>query len=639
MAFLTPLALAGALLAIPIILLYMLRLRRREVIVSSTFLWQQVLQDSEANTPWQRLRRNILLLLQLIILALMVFALARPFMIVPAVSAGQIELLVDASASMNATDLPGGGSRFEEAKRQALSIVDTLGAGDTVTVIRVADVPAVAVPATDDAAALRAGINALQPGLAEADWVAALTLAAADAAGAQQASIVIIGDGGLGDAEGLPGIPGEIRYVPVGVADSNLAISALAARALPGQPPQLFAQITNYGSQDADVIFDLRVDGALFTARRYTVPAGQSLPLVSESLPDGFGVLQAGLTRPTGSRVPDYLAADDTAWAVAAEGGARRVLLMTAGNLFLEQALRSLPGIQAFRGDVNRPLPAEPYDLYIFDGWLPPGSLPDGDLLFVNPPGNTALFTVGAESSATANPMVRRDDPRMAFVDFDDVNVLKFKRITGADWAETLVAVEGGPLLLAGETGGRQAAILTFDLRESDLPLQITWPVLMANLLEWFTPQAVVSAPDGLLVGQTMAIRPAAGAAQVRLTLPDGSTRALPVDRETLAFAETGTPGIYRVEVLGENGLMQSARVAVNLFAPGESAIAPRSSLSLSGATITPSARDEIGQREFWPLAALAALLVLLVEWYVYHRRLRVRTVFRPALRQREVVG
>ncbi|MCC6805355.1 MAG: BatA domain-containing protein, partial [Anaerolineae bacterium] len=110
MSFLTPLAFFGALLAIPIILLYMLRLRHREVTVSSTYLWQQLLHDKEANTPWQRLRRNLLLLLQLIILALLVLALARPFVIVPAVSAGQIAVLLDASASMNATDV-GDGTR------------------------------------------------------------------------------------------------------------------------------------------------------------------------------------------------------------------------------------------------------------------------------------------------------------------------------------------------------------------------------------------------------------------------------------------------------------------------------------------------------------------------------------------------
>lgn len=639
MSFLTPLALIGAALAIPIILLYMLRLRRREVVVSSTFLWQQVVQDSEANTPWQRLRRNILLFLQLLILAFLVFALARPFIVVPAVSTGQIELLVDASASMNATDMPGGGTRFEEAKRQALSIVDTLGAGDTITLIRVSSVPEVVLPASNDPVLLRAAISGMQPSLTEADWVAALTLAAADAANAQDVSVVIVGDGGLGEASGLPAVPGEIRYVPVGLSDSNLAITALATRALPGAAPQLFAQVTNYGSQDADVIFTLRVDGELFTADRYTVPAGGDVPLTSAALPANFTVLQAGLTRPAESTVPDYLAVDNTAWAVAADAGARRALVVTPGNLFLEQVLRSLPIIQAFKGDANRPLPNEPYDLYIFDSWLPAGDLPAGDILFINPPASTPLFTVGADSTATGNISVRRDDPRMAFVDFGRVNLLKFKRIGGAAWAETLIAADGGPLLLAGEVDGRQVAVLPFALHESDLPLQITWPVLMANLLDWFAPQSAISVPDGLRVGESLAIRPPFEATSVRITLPDGTTRSLDVGRETLAFADTGTPGIYRADILNDTTVLQSALFAVNLFSPDESRIAPQPTITLSGTTIAPSARDEIGQREFWPLAVLLALLVLVIEWTVYHRRMQVRTVFRPALRRGEAVG
>lgn len=634
MAFLTPLAALGLALAVPILLLYMLRLRRREALVSSLTLWQQVVQDSEANTPWQRLRRNLLLLLQLLALALLVLALMRPFVVVPAVSAGQIELLLDASASMNAADMPGGGARFDEAKRQALSIVDTLGQGDTMTVIRVTDVPEVIAPATGDRTALRAAITAARPSAAAADWVAALTLAAADAQNAAQASFVIISDGGLGAAEGLPGIPGEVRYLPVGQSDANLAISALAARALPGAPPQLFAQVTNYGTRAAEVIFDLRVDGRLFSAQRYTVPAGESLPLVSAALPERFETLQAGLTRPAESGVPDYLALDDAAWAVAPRAGARRVLLLTAGNRFLEQILRTLPGVQAFRGDINRTLPAEPYDLYILDGWLPPAGLPAGDLLIINPPGSTPLFTLGPDSAAVGSILARRDDPRLAFVDFADVNVLKFKTLTDVDWADALITADGGPLLLAGETGGRRAAVLTFALQESDLPLQITWPVLMANLMEWFAPAASISAPDGLRVGETLAIRPPPGAATVRVTLPDGTARSLPVDRETLAFAETGAPGLYRVDILDGETIIETAPVAVNLFAPEESAIAPRPAITLGGQAVAPAERDAVGQRELWPWAALAALVVLLIEWYVYQRRVQARTVFRPALRR-----
>ncbi|NJN36458.1 MAG: VWA domain-containing protein [Nitrospiraceae bacterium] len=163
MTLLTPLALLAALLALPIVLLYMLRLRRREVVVSSHFLWQQVLQESEANTPWQRLRRNLLLLLQLMSLALLVLALVRPAQVIETISAGRTVLLLDASASMSATDADGQ-SRFEAAKARAREIIANLGPQDELMLIRVADVTAPVTPYTRDANQLRAALDAMQPG-------------------------------------------------------------------------------------------------------------------------------------------------------------------------------------------------------------------------------------------------------------------------------------------------------------------------------------------------------------------------------------------------------------------------------------------------------------------------------------------
>ena len=116
MLLLAPLALALAALAVPIIVMYMLKLRRREVPVSSTLLWQRLLRDREANAPWQRLRRNLLLLVQLALLAALVLALARPFFRVPTVASGTVVVLLDASASMNAVDEPGGPTRFESSR-------------------------------------------------------------------------------------------------------------------------------------------------------------------------------------------------------------------------------------------------------------------------------------------------------------------------------------------------------------------------------------------------------------------------------------------------------------------------------------------------------------------------------------------
>jgi Ca-activated chloride channel homolog len=633
MSFLTPLAFIGGLLAIPIILLYMLRLRRREVTISSTFLWQQLLQDREANTPWQRLRRNLLLLLQLIILALLVSALARPFIIVPAITTGQIAVLIDASASMNATDSDEG-TRFAEAQQSALEIVNTMNPGDSMTVIRAAGSPEVLTPYTSDQNMLRDAINAAQPSDASADWNAALTLAAAGSAGSVDFNVVIIGDGGIATAGGagssvsLPAIPGDLRYISIGRSNDNLALSALATRALPGQPPQLFAQITNYGDEDARAILSLHVDGELLDADEVTVSPNTPLPFVLQALPENFTVIEAKLTLPANSTYVDYLPGDNTAWAVSADAGARSVLLMSEGNLFLEQVLRSLPSVDLTEGDITRGVPNQDYDLTIFDGWMP-DTLPQSDLMFVNPPASNALFAVGASSDQITNPRVQRDDPRMTYVDFTNVNILAFKQVA-ANWADPLVSVDGGALLLAGETGGRQVSILTFDLRDSDLPLQIQWPILMSSLLNWYSPENLVSVPDGLKVGGSLAITPLADTSTVRVTLPDGSTRDLAYTGAPLSFADTAQPGIYTVEAFSDSAARQSASFAVNLFDAGESDITPRATFTLGDTVVTQAQEAEIGQREYAPLLVLAALLVLLIEWYAYHRRLRAPTVFRP---------
>lgn len=630
MQFLTPLAFLGALIAVPIILLYMLRLRRREVMISSTFLWQQILQDREANTPWQRLRRNLLLILQLIILALLILALARPFITVPTLSAGQTALLLDASASMNAVDLIDQGTRFEEAKRRALEVVDTLGSGSVMTIIKVGAAPQILTPYTSDREVLRAAINDAQVELGNGDWLTAMTLAAEGGRGVEDFSVVMIGDGGLTEADNLPAIsiPGDVRFIQVGQSDQNVAITALASRAVPGQPPQLFAQLTNYGSADAEVVFSLRVDEepVPLVSERYTIPANGSRQIVStEALTQTFSTLQAEVTLSVNSAGNDYLEVDNSAWSVSRETGERTVLLVTEGNLFLEQVLRSLSGLEVFRADVNRPLPTTQYDLYIFDNYLP-AVLPDADMFIINPPGSNELLTIGAEREEVGEIELVSGDERLAFVDFGNVNILKFREIQSTGWAEALITVDGLPLLLAGENAGREIAVLAFDLSNSDLPLQITFPVLISNLLEWFTPGNVLVSTGTLNVGDSVMIQPPLEAEAVRVTAPDGREQTLPVERNTLVYTETFSPGIYTLEVLAGGEVIRTQVFAINLFSPAESDITPRE-VSIGGTAVTGEAREELGQREFWSLVALLALLVLLIEWYAYHRQLRIPTI------------
>lgn len=635
MSFLAPAAFAALAIAIPILLLYMLRLRRREVLISSTFLWRQVVQDTEANTPWQRLRRNLLLFLQLLILLLLTLALARPFIIVPTISAGKVALLVDASGSMTATDIAGD-TRFAAAVDQARQIVNSMNPQDIISLIRVGDVPEPLTSYTSDKNKLRRALAAMTVSEGRADWDTALTLAAAGAAGAEDFSIVMISDGGLGDTAGLPANIPQPIYLPVGESSSNVGITALATRALAGQPPQLFAQVTNYGAEPADISLVIRLDDVLRLSRSGTIPPRSQLPIpFDEPIAEPFETLSATLTFDNDAE--DYLALDNRAWAVQNEAKTRRVFYVSQGeNLFLEQALRSLPGVQTFRGNAeNRGLPAEPFDLYVFDGWLP-NDLPGGDMLIVNPPNSTPLFTVGGLLPATDEIKISSEEsPITSFVDLDEMSLLQFRAIE-ADWAQTLFRAGGEAILAAGEVNAQQIAILPFDLRDSNLPLLIAWPVLMANLLDWFSPSDIVSLPDGLTVGDVLVISPPLLAESIRVTTPEGKIHDFPVQGEKVAFADTGKLGLYRLEILQAGEVTSAQSFAVNLFGTGESDIGPvaEADLQLGGGLMAAEADEQLGTQEFWMWLALAALLLLAIEWYVYHRRLQVPTVLNPAPRR-----
>ncbi|MEK9164137.1 MAG: VWA domain-containing protein, partial [Chloroflexota bacterium] len=413
MNFLAPTFLSLAALAAPIILLYMLKLRRREMEVSSTLLWRMVLRDREANAPWQKLRRNLLLFLQLLLLALLVFALARPFIPVAVVASGQVTVLLDASASMNATDVQP--SRFDAAQAIARRLADDLSQDGVMTIILVQPQPKVLVSASNDKRELRQAIDNASPSIGSANWEAAFALANGANGSVANSTTVLISDGGL--PENLPPIPGEVRYVPVGDQSANLGINALSLRPAAGGP-QLFASVANYGDADANTILTVNLDGELFNAQQLTVPAGKTSNVI---LPvyDGVVIAEAALSPPVGAPQTDYLATDDKAWAVYNPPQSGRVLLLSrSGNIYIEQLLAALPGLQPFRASVDQPLPTDPFDLYIYDGVIT-GTLPSSELLLVNPPsGGDLNFTVGEVFTATGTGAITlADDPRLQFVD------------------------------------------------------------------------------------------------------------------------------------------------------------------------------------------------------------------------------
>jgi len=623
MSFLTPLAFLTALLAVPILLLYMLRLRRREQVVSSNFLWQQILQDREANTPWQRLRRNLLLLLQLLLLLLLVIALARPVQIVPTISAQKTVILLDASGSMNATDLPGERSRFAEAQQQALNILSESGSQDQIALIRVASTAEPLLNYTNDLPALREAIAAAEPGQGRGDWETALTLAAAGAAGAESFRIILITDGGVETTAELPENIPQPLVIPIGEAADNLAITALATDTLPGQEPQLFVQVRNYGEVPAEAAVLIRLDGEIWESNTQVINGNSQRSFVFQ-IDREFETVQAELV--LDDDVADYLVLDNVAYAIASENQTRRLLLLSAErSTFVEQVLRSLPGVQVFQGDTNRTtLPEQPYDVYVFNGWLP-DELPDADMLIINPPRDSSLFALGDPIESVGEIRVAdRMHPLAAFLNVSAVNLLRYRPVSSASWAQPILQTDSGAVLLAGEIGTQQIALLPFDLRESDLPLQVAWPIFVANSLDWFAPPSLLTQTE-YRIGESVTVSPPLNTEELEIALPGEDTRNPSLTSSVLAFDQTQQPGFYQVTAFAEEEIVAQQAFAVNTFGE-ESRIEPRQpeELVLGGGLDSDEEQQEpLGLREYWWVIALVALAISVLEWWLYFRRLR----------------
>lgn len=626
MGILAPLALGLTLLAPVVIAMYLLKLRREEQTVSSTFLWQRMVRDVEANAPWQRLRRNILLLLQLLVLFALIFALARPYLLTTGITGRNLILIVDRSASMASTDA--NGTRLEAAKQEALRLVDQLPDGGRATVIAIGGQMLVPVSASTDRRELRRAIEGLAVSTGGgSDLSQALALAGALAARESDSEVAIISDGQvtLPDQATLP-VP--VQFFPIGARNENAAISAFVLQPSPGGQT-LFAQATNYGTAPVQRRMVVELDGQLFNAYDLTLEPGQDRSIVA----DVPNTVKRATARLEGE---DVLPLDDQAWATSPGTDKATVRVITDGNRFLETALSLLPGIQVTTVPTTTTTFTDTAALTVLDG-VTPEPLPPGNLLFVGPLRSTELFSVTGEVQFPALRPATGNEPLLRNVSVAEINVLRSAQLSKPIWARTVIDSDGGPILLAGEQNGRRIGVLGFELQNSDLPLQVAFPVLLANLAGYLAPGQGGEAAQ-IQPGQPLVVPVPSDATAVTITDPQGNETELTPQNNQAIFGATEMLGIYEIAIERQGADPIERAAAVNLQNAAESRVEPRKQLNLfqSGGRVVAQAQERAGRSEMWRWLAWIALIVLIAEWLVYQRSalvwLRERWLKRPAL-------
>jgi hypothetical protein len=619
---LAPVALALGVTLPIIVVFYLLKVRRRDEEVSSTFLWNDLIRDLAAHEPLQRLKWNLLLLLQLIGLALITFAVARPFSQQVGEKPVQAILLLDGSASMQAKDVQP--TRFAKAVDAARSTLSGLPENSLATAILVAAHPQVLVAATPDRQQVDRALASAQPSGAAADMREALLLARSLGGDPSSRRIYLFTDGAFTLPPDLPDDLGSVQVVNVGRNTGNVAITTLSSRPDPqdNRRQQLFARVQNFADATEHAVLSISVDGQNLEDRNIDLDANGESDQIFDQLP--AGARYASVTVNTLDTQPGQgngLALDDSAFVVLTQRKQAQVLLVSSGNQFLEKVLTLLPNVDLYRIASSRYLAVEAdrFDIIVFDGYLPP-LLPRGNLLVVNPPDRGPYRTIGA----VTRPKITgwdREDPILSFVDLQDLNISRASKLDTPRWAKPLITTsDGTPLMVAGQDGDRRVTILPFDLQQSNLWTMSAFPILMSNIVNYLSPPGVVQTA-AIQTGSPESLAPLPQVQSVRVTGPTDQVSEFRTGQGPISYASTDVAGLYKVQQIVQGGqqTVDDDLFAANLANPDESDIRPR----LTGLNNPGPIEAGVAtlQREFWGVLAAVVLPLLLFEWFWFHRK------------------
>jgi hypothetical protein len=602
--------------------LYILKLRRRPVAVPYSPIWQRVLRDKDATTWFSQLKRLLSLLLQLLLVTLLLVALGDPRLSANTVDGRNVIVLIDASASMKATDVAP--SRLERARQDVRSMVRGLGGADR---ILIAQMDASLTPLstlTGDVSELERGLGQLRATDTRADLGRALAFAVDSLRGLSKPEIVIVSDGVLGDLDaarrGLPLDGVGLRWVKIGSGSRNVGLTEFSVRRYPldKSRAEVMLEVQNVAAETAEVELGLYGDDQLVDVTTLRLGPNEKLPRFYQDLAGANRTLEARLRLVNGK---DELPADDRAYALVPERRRARVCVVTPGNTYLEAALLLDEYLDVTTVEPARYPPSGRFDVTLFDGVAPPLAKDGGGAIYLAPPADGAPVKRGKALKDFGFDVWDKKSPLLRFMALGDVQVAQGFALKPEKGDTVVGASDGGPLLVAGRRDGRRFVALGFDARDSDFVLRPAWPLFVLNTIDSFVEDDSTYL-SSYATGSAWRLPAPSGASGGTLSLPDGTRREVPVKQgRAIFFGEQA--GFYELSIPSEPEPIVT-RFAANLVAPEESRIEPPEKLELGRPLEGPPEFRAGVRRELWLYLLIAALLLSLAEWLTYHRRVTV---------------
>ncbi|REK10955.1 MAG: VWA domain-containing protein [Planctomycetota bacterium] len=650
-----------AALAIPILLLYILKIRLRRQTVPTLLFWDRLFDEKKPRAWWQRLRHLLSLLLQLAFVALLVAALLDPLWSWQKNQQRHIVLVVDNSASMQAIEQDGA-SRLDAARASAGVLIRSMRSGDRMAVLSAGGRSNVVLGMTDYQRALLEAVDTLPATDGPTDVTAAVAAAERLLADDEQGEIVVLTDGCLDDLEALQANE-RVKIYGVGGPQDNLAITRYQVRRslLDAIGYQVLLDVTNFSDEPRDCRVELTLSDDLVDVLPLEIEPGATVTRILDHTSAAGGELVAKLD------TTDALATDDTGVAVLPKRTPVPVQLVSEGNLFLQGVLESIPLVD-LQVTTEAPSVAPAEGILVLDRVVPQ-QLPAGRVIVVDPQGSCDAWTLGEPMAQPIVASVDEESPLTQHVRLDNVLFPGARQLNFTGPVDPLIQDPlDSPLLARIRRGGGDAVVLSCNLEKGDLPLRIAFPVLMKNTIEWFQGNSGELRP-ALATGRMVSLDVSSTATDAPQQAPVAENDDEPEDLAVVESAETTTArpmelisptqqtiplattddqvtigplletGLWTVRPAKENdgnaALTNTSagqddasvesdddpsviRVACNLVNLAESDLRPRGELDdVEGRGLL-----TLGGQSLWFYLTLLAAALIAAEWWLYQRRI-----------------
>ncbi len=583
-----------------VVLMYILKQKFEERQIGSIYLWQQVLKDIEVNTPWQRLKKNLLLFLQLLSIILLVFALSDPYIYTRGGMYSNLVIVIDNTGSMNAAYE--NNTRLERAKQLAEEMINHSGTKTNITLLTVDKSPRVEIGKTTDKGEAVRKLSDIKPG---------------NSAGNINDSVSLV-SAMVKQYEGNSGYK-AVFYTdsPVNTGDLNAEVVSLASEltnvsldyiSYSEDKGKLTALVRATNRSNAPLAREISLYGndKVLDIKNVELPPGETMTVYFEGLSADASYIWAELTE------KDDLEEDNQVYGIVEYTKPSKVLLVSTSNVFMEKALSNIKGLELYKTNPGEDI-EDGYDLYIFDSVIPELLPKSGSVLLINPPTGNGIVEVGAELQGGAADIAKHSITK--YMENVDFTVSKLKSMEAPFWADVLINVGENAAVISGEYKGRKTAVIGFDLHNSDFALTTEYPIFIYNLAAYLVG-IDTERRTSYVCGDSIDLNPNPEVTEAAVKDPAGEVHSLELTYPMLPFDKTGQFGIYELtQKIGETEKVSS--FAVNFPVESESV---NSKLVVSEAQKASAAGTVSGgtRLQAWLLGLL--LLAAAVEWVVYIR-------------------